>query len=175
MQEGQVQIKEGQLPPKTTLDIAIENCQNQIRSHRFYGNITLSIAVFFFVTCAYLKSFYASSNEERFVLYAIFILIFGVLISLYRFHLKEISKYEHFNIGFHRIRIAATNSKAEFDTEVRIALTDQAFVLEVKSGVFTKDKKIESPIAGYPSSDAMTFLFNKLLEKFPDAKTVAGR
>lgn len=97
-----------------------------------------------------------------FILYGIFIIVFSVLISFYRFHQKEISKYEHYLIGFHRIRIAANNSVGKFEDEVRTSLTKDAFVYESSSGLFTKYKKIESPIPGHPTSDIATYMINKI-------------
>ena len=49
-----------------------------------------------------------NNKTVELILYGIFILIFGVLTSFYRFHLKEISKYEHFLIGIHRVRLPQT-------------------------------------------------------------------
>jgi hypothetical protein len=97
-----------------------------------------------------------------FVVYGIFILIFGVLTSLYRFHLKEISKQEHYLLGFQRIRIAAVNSSTKYDDEVKIALTRDAFYYDTFS---SKGKKVDSPIQGHPTSDIATDLINKFFDK----------
>jgi len=110
----------------------------------------------------------SNSTTENVFYYGAFILVFSVLTSFYRFHLKEISKYEQLSLGYHRIRIAARNSKDKFETEVRTALTENAFSYEPKTSIFSKEKKVESPIPGHPSSDAFTYLLNKVLEKIPD-------
>jgi hypothetical protein len=99
-----------------------------------------------------------------YVLYGVFILIFGVTTSLYRFHLKEISKQEHYLVGFQRIRIAGVNSTTKYDDEVKVSLTKDAFTFNENAP--RKDKLIESPIPGHPSSDIATELLNKLLDKF---------
>jgi hypothetical protein len=100
----------------------------------------------------------------QYFFYGIFIFIFGVFTSFYRFHLKEISKYEHFLFGLHRIRIAGNNSQKGFDDEVRTSLTKDAFANEARTGVFSKDRRVESPIPGHPTSDFASMLFNKVLE-----------
>ena len=116
------------------------------------------------IKLATLKS---STNQKTdlssFILYGVFILIFGVLASFYRFHLKEISRQEHFLLGFHRIRIAAVNSSTKYDDEVLKALTKDAFYLHTQAQ--SSKSKVESPILGHPGSDAATTILNKLLEQ----------
>lgn len=101
---------------------------------------------------------------DDFILYGIFILIFSIGTSFYRFHQKEVSKYEHYLIGFHRIRIAANNSPNKFEDEVRTALTRDAFSYETSNGIFSKDKKIESPLPGHPTSDLATIMINRIFD-----------
>lgn len=104
------------------------------------------------------------ASFSDYILYGIFILLFGVFTSLYRFHLKEISRQEHYLIGFQRIRIAGVNSTSKYDDEVKIALTNNAFSFDPEKG--SKDiKSIESPVQGHPTSDIATSLINKILEK----------
>lgn len=107
-----------------------------------------------------------AASSVEFILYGIFILVFGVLTSFYRYFLKEISKYEHFLFGMHRIRIAANNYQGGFADEVRTALTNNAFSngSDKTENIFSRKSKIESPIPGHPSSDAATFLLNKILQ-----------
>jgi hypothetical protein len=105
-----------------------------------------------------------SNGLVDFVTYGIFIIAFSVLTSFYRFHQKEVSKYEHYLIGFHRIRIAANNSSNKFEDEVRTSLTRDAFVYETHAGLFTKNKKVESPIPGHPTSDLATYMVNKIFD-----------
>jgi hypothetical protein len=101
-----------------------------------------------------------------YISYSIFILFFGVFTSFYRFHMKEISKQEHYLIGFQRIRIAGVNSKTKYDDEVKIALTKNAFYYESDVKNLQTKKKLESPIQGHPASDLSTVLINKMLDKF---------
>ena len=97
-----------------------------------------------------------------YIFLALFILIFGVLMAIYRFHLSEISKAQHYKFGLLRIRIAANNHGDEgFGSEVRGALTLGAFAPPIEKG-----KKIENPLPGHPGSDATSLLLNKLLDNF---------
>lgn len=84
--------------------------------------------------------------------------------SFYRFFLKEISKQEHYLVGFHRIRIAGNNSTTKYDDEVKIALTHNAFNYE-NSTSNKKGKNVESPIPGHPTSDITTTLLNKIIDQ----------
>lgn len=106
----------------------------------------------------------SSYGFDDFILYGIFILIFSIVTSFYRFHQKEVSKYEHYLIGFHRIGIAANNSPKKFEDQVRTALTREAFTYETSKGLFSKEKKIESPIPGHPTSDLATIMINRIFD-----------
>jgi len=102
-------------------------------------------------------------NSIIYIIYGVFILVFGVLTSLYRFHLKEIAKYEHFLFGFERVRIAGNNSKSGYDDEVKISLSKDAFSPEVKVESKEIKRQVESPIPGHPTSDLAAALFSKIL------------
>lgn len=106
------------------------------------------------------------SNSVIFALLAIFAIVFGVLMAVYRFHLHEISKAEHYKIGFMRIRIAANNTSPGFLSEVRLALTDQVFSFQPSSSGLVKGKHVESPLPGHPTSDISAMVLDKLLDKF---------
>lgn len=108
----------------------------------------------------------STSNTIYLALYGLFVLIFSVTTSLYRYCLKQISKIEHFYFGLLRIRIAGSNSKTGFDDCVKESLTKDAFTYEVQSSIFSKNKQIESPIQGHPVSDLSTSILNKLLESY---------
>jgi len=95
-----------------------------------------------------------------FVFAALFTVVFGVLMAIYRFHLSEISRSEQYRFGLHRIRIAANNfDTTGFKDEVRTSLTESAF--DFFSG---KEKKVESPLPGHPASDLASIFANKLME-----------
>lgn len=106
------------------------------------------------------------SNTVIFALLAIFVIVFSVFMSIYRFHLNEISKAEHFKLGFMRIRIAAFNPKPGYQSEVRKALTDHAFAYETQPSGLFKNKRVESPLPGHPGSDFAAHLLDKMLDKF---------
>lgn len=95
-----------------------------------------------------------------YIIYAIFIAIFGVTTSFYRFHLKEVSKYEHSQLGYYRIRLAIDQSKTGFDDDIKFQIINNAFDIGSK---VSKDK-VESPLPGNPSSDIFAMLVNKLTE-----------
>jgi hypothetical protein len=106
------------------------------------------------------------SNSIYLALYGLFVLVFSVTISLYRYCLKQISKIEHFYFGLLRIRIAGSNSKTGYDDYVKESLTKEAFSFEGQTGIVSRSKQIESPIQGHPISDITTSIINKLLEGY---------
>ena len=98
-------------------------------------------------------------NTFYYLIYGLFILIFGVVTSFYRYHLKEISKIEKYYFGFLRIRIAGNNSKTGYDDLVKSSLSYDAFSNP------TTDKKVESPIPGHPTFEIYANIINRLLDK----------
>jgi hypothetical protein len=97
---------------------------------------------------------------------AILILIIALLVGIYRMHLTEISKNEQFKLALHRIRIAANNAHSPgFDSEVRCALTQDAFSVYVEEKSWFTRRKIESPVRGLPSSDLATSIINRILDE----------
>ena len=110
------------------------------------------------------KLYTDSASKTDYILYALLILVFGVFTSFYRFHLKEIAKYEHFHVGLMRIKIAAHNSEKKYETEVRQALTNDAFSYDTKATLINKEKRVESPVSGHLSSDIGTAIINKVLD-----------
>jgi len=91
-------------------------------------------------------------------------LFFSVIISIYRFHLREITKNEQLKLGFMRIRIAANNSTEGFDSDVRKSLVESAFYVQRDDNFTIKKNKVENPMPGHPISDLSTVLINKILE-----------
>lgn len=90
----------------------------------------------------------------------LFVLVFGVLMSIYRHHLGEISRIQQQRLGLLRIRIAANNFALEgFQSEVRQSLTTGAFDPQKR-----KERKVESPLPGHPTSDLSAIIMNKLLD-----------
>ena len=99
-------------------------------------------------------------NSYLYIGISLYLLIFGVLLSLYRFHLNNIEKLEDKKLAFERILIAATLSKEnESFSEVKESLANNAFS-------FSKEPKgIDSPIPGHYSSDLSVKLLNKIIDK----------
>ena len=92
--------------------------------------------------------------------FAIFTLVFGVLMAIYRHHLIEISKCQYFRIAFMRIEAATDDIlNGEDKSVLKSSLADRAF--DYRSG---KETKIEGPLPGHPTSDATTAIINRLLE-----------
>jgi hypothetical protein len=182
-------------PQPRTLDFAIIECDKHILRHKIFSWLTLAvlIASWLFLYQAYksqnnfeskLNDYFAqtpmrdnniaptaavalaSQNEHLSYLFlAAFIVVTGVLIALYRFHLVEITKNEQFKLGFWRIRIAANNTSAGFQTEVRRALTENAFSFETPRSIYRRSKEVESPLPGHPGSDLVTAVLNKVLNE----------
>jgi hypothetical protein len=106
---------------------------------------------------------------SNFLLYgtgAIFVVVFGVFVNLYRLHLREIAKNEFYTLAILRIGIAAANSSvAGFDETVRQSLVSGAFDMPTESSLLRRDRRIESPLPGHPSSDLLASLLNRVLEQ----------
>ena len=154
---------------KGTIDSSIEVLEDYIESNRKAAARLMMYLVSFTLVLFIAAVFYINvSDRQDLFLYAlvgVFVVVFGVLMAIYRFHLNEIAKAEHSKLGFMRIRVAANNYDREgFHSEVRQSLTDRAFDYTLPSLIKGKDKIIESPLPGHPTSDVSTVVINKLLE-----------
>lgn len=158
-----------------TIDRALDDCKEKVIKYSGNSSKALLLVLFAITVLGGVQLYIHITTPvtEKFdssvllISYGVFILVFGVTTSFYRFFLKEAAKYEHFLFGLHRIRIAANNSKTGFEDEVRTALTQNAF-LEYSSNdsIFSKRKgTVESPIPGYPTSDLSVFLLNSIREE----------
>lgn len=185
--------------PPRTIDEAIEACNKNIFWHRLFAILILALLVFSSVfyykaiksqeltmqliidefnagrlkdTPESIQELHDSKTRTYFLMAALFIITFGIVVSVYRFHLTEIARNEQMKVGFWRIRIAANNTDKGFQSEVRQALTKDAFSYDRTKKV--KEKELESPVPGHPGSDIATALMNKIVEKieisFPDKK-----
>jgi len=151
-----------------SIDSAIEELEQYIRKNRASGRgimIYLQVSTFLILlTISYILFNYKNIELTfGYILVGVLIMVFAISMSIYRFHLNEIARAEHYKVGFMRIRVAANNyDKEGFHTEVREALTDKAFDFSTSS--FFSSKKVESPIPGHPTSDLSAKILNKLLE-----------
>jgi hypothetical protein len=174
--------------PKT-IDDAIKACEKIISRHQLHSRIMLGVlagVVFaFYYAFKYLElirekipgvgdvggmidpkinsEFIQRSATYPYLIFALFLATLGIIVALYRFHMNEIVRNEQLKIGFWRIRIAARNTTAGFQTEVRQSLTKDAFNFNPKNQK-EKGKEIESPIQGHPASDFATAVLNKILD-----------
>ncbi len=158
---------------KNSIDSSIEALDNYIVENRISGKRILAILTFssiailamFILVYGSLGQYFAIPENFVYGLFAAFVMVFGVLMAVYRFHLNEIARSEHYKIGFMRIRVAANNYKVEgFGSEVRDSLTNKAFTYNPSSVFKSKEKKVDSPLPGHPTSDLSTIVLNKLLE-----------
>jgi hypothetical protein len=118
---------------------------------------------------AALENYKPSELISEKVLYgaaALFVLILSVTLSLYRIHLREITKNEFFRFAILRIATAAAN-KADvgYDSEVRTALLDRVFEPPAEPSGWKRGQKVESPIPGHPTSDLLASALNRLLDQ----------
>lgn len=162
----------------SSIDEAVEACTFLAGPHHARAKFVLSLAFlsfgvflglgfFFVLQNTMVRSDKPMSDAFIYLLFGTFITVFGVLMATYRFHLGEISRINHAQLGFMRIRVAARNSKPAFQTEVRKALTENAFTSLEGSGpsLLSKGKKIENPLPGHPASDLSTQVLNKIVEQ----------
>ncbi len=147
----------------SALEQYIERNQKSAKQVMMYL-VIFSTAIFMAAGAPYL-SFSNQPSSFLYALVGVFIVVFGVLMAVYRFHLNEVAKAEHNKIGFMRIRVAANNNElVGFQSEVRKSLTDGAFDYTAPSIMGGKGKNIESPLPGHPTSDVSTVILSKLLE-----------
>lgn len=162
----------------TSIDDAINECSSYIADQR--KNMTRLLIVLLelgllavaggFYLFAYPGIFETAPQQSTLmttvvtgILLLISILI-GVLVSLYRFHLLEVARTEHYKIGFMRIRVAANNTSEGFQTEVRHSLTEGAFLFEMAK---TKNGgRVDGPVQGHPTSDLSALVLNKIIDGF---------
>ncbi|WP_250461007.1 hypothetical protein [Microbulbifer litoralis] len=156
------------------IDGAISDSQKIAADHSTSASRILSVVMMLTVTLimilvsAFLLPLLSIKSESTlnipdaflYVFLAIYTLTFSILMAIYRLHINEKSKIEHFVVGFMRIRVAGSNNTPGYQSEVRESLTDGAFQFPEKS---TKKDKIESPIPGHPGSDFSTAILNKII------------
>ena len=111
-----------------------------------------------------IAAFASKASIYPFIVFGLYLTVFGILIALYRFHMSEVSRNEQIKLGFWRIRIAARNTTPGFQTEVRQSLTKDAFSFDRKVKG-EKGKEIESPIPGHPASELATSILNKVFDQ----------
>lgn len=160
---------------------AINSCDVMADHHTFSARRILTIVTiltitlvamlffaFFFPTL--MRATDIKVNIPDAVLYvflSIYVLTFSVLMAIYRLHIGEASRLQHYKVGFMRIRVAGSNPSTGYQSEVRAALTRGAFDFLASAG---KQGKIESPVPGHPGSDLAAAVANKVLEGFDSVR-----
>ena len=153
---------------------AISACQAIASSHADSARriltivLTLTMALVSIIVSAFVLPFFlvvkidlALSSPVLYVFLAIYVLAFSVLMAIYRLHVGQVSTFQKFSVGFMRIRVAGSNTTDGYKSEVRQALTKDAF----ETLADPKSKKgIESPVPGHPGVDLSTAVVNKVLE-----------
>jgi len=153
---------------KTGIKYAIDNLESFSKiNHKLLNHTRYSLAAACIVLFPALILIIFLKGSDINLVYAVlcvFVLVFGVLIGLYRFHFNEIIKAENNKIGFIRIGIAADNTNVGFQSEVRRSLTENAFNSSAIN--HKKNKQVESPLPGYLGSDLGVMMLNKIFDEF---------
>ncbi len=157
------------------LNGALTFCKERLQFHqrRSQSHFMFSIMVLFFgaavIFYGYALAFAERSPSAILTLSAFSVVGFGVLMALHRYHLTEISKYEHYKLAFARLNIAKSYGE-NADDQIITSLTTDAF--NFKSGA--KDN-VQSPLPGHPTSDLSALLVNKLLDHAKSSQPSANK
>ncbi|TGK04027.1 hypothetical protein EHO59_10955 [Leptospira semungkisensis] len=103
---------------------------------------------------------FTDKSPETIIISLVLLLIslVGIMLALYRFHIGEANKYEHFKIGLIRTRIALVFAS---DENLPIAsLVDNVFNYSDRN--MSGKSKFQSPIPGSFASDSLSVVVNKI-------------
>lgn len=157
------------------LDDALDFCEKRLSYHqrRAQLHFMMSLTALFFggaiIFYGYALAFAERSPSAIITLAAFSVVAFGVLMALHRYHLTEISKYEHYKLAFARLNIARSYSENAVDHIVS-SLTDGAFDFKSSS-----KSSVQSPLPGHPTSDLSALLVSKLLDNAKASQTTANK
>ncbi|HFG2113379.1 TPA: hypothetical protein ACGF4N_003412, partial [Vibrio cholerae] len=146
---------------------ALDFCEERLRFHQRRSQKLFVMAMIALmlggvtVMYTFIGLFEVSDNNYSFLVFSTFFVVaFGVLIALHRYHLTEAAKYEHYKLAFARLNVASTyNERSE--EYILAALTSNAFSI---SSSPTGKTTIQSPLPGHPGSDLSVLLVSKLLD-----------
>lgn len=150
------------------IDDALSFCEARLKFHqqRSQFHFTFSLMSLFLgaaiIFTGYVNRFGEESTTSTLTVSAFSVVAFGVLMALHRYHLTEISKYEHYKLAFARLNIARSFSESATESIIS-SLTIDAFNFRGGSS-----GSVQSPIPGHPTSDLSALLISKLLD---NAKT----
>jgi hypothetical protein len=105
------------------------------------------------------------SDKEIYGAGALLIVFVSVFVGLYRTHLREIIRNEAFLFALLRIKAAAPGGNEAIDPEVKACLLKDPFEVPREPSILRREKKIESPLPGHPTSDLSALLLNKVLDQ----------
>lgn len=160
---------------------AINSCDVMADNHTFsarriFSFVTmLTLTLVFILLFAFLVPTFTRTTNIKvsipdavlYVSLSIYVLTFGVLMAIYRLHIGEASRLQHYKVGFMRVRVAGSNPSPGYQSEVRAALTMGAFDFLASA---EKKGKIESPVLGHPGSDLAAAVASKVLEGFDSVR-----
>lgn len=95
---------------------------------------------------------------------ALFLIVLGLLIGVYRIHVKEIARNEYSRLALLRVSLAKAAGGSE--EVIKCLLQDAFSVPTEQAALFSGRRKFESPLPGHPGSDLGTALINKFLENY---------
>ncbi|ENG7507377.1 hypothetical protein ABVD54_005120, partial [Vibrio parahaemolyticus] len=159
------------------IDGAIGFCSERLKHHqrRSQFHFMLSLAALMFGAMVVFYSYGlrpdAASTSSTLTLSAFCVVAFGVLMALHRYHLTEISKYEHYKLAFARLNIAQSFDERAID-QIISSLTVDAF--NVKGGA-SNNGSVQSPLPGHPTSDLSALLVGKLLDNAKASSSTANK
>ncbi|PWW07853.1 MULTISPECIES: hypothetical protein [Pseudidiomarina] len=159
------------------IDGALGFCSERLKHHQMRSQLhfMLSLAALSFGGMVIYYSYGvgpdAASTSSTLTLSAFCVVAFGVLMALHRYHLTEISKYEHYKLAFARLNIAQSFDERAID-QIISSLTVDAF--NVKSGA-SNNGSVQSPLPGYPTSDLSALLVGKLLDNAKASGSTANK
>lgn len=155
------------------LDDALDFCETRLNFHqkRSQFHFMFSLVALLFGGMVIISSYGLVLTElntsSTLTLSAFSVVAFGVLMALHRYHLTEISKYEHYKLAFARLNIARSYSDNSIDHIVS-SLTMDAF--NFKGGA---SNNVQSPLPGHPTSDLSALLVSKLLDSAKSSRRTA--
>jgi len=146
------------------IDDALSFCEERLKFHQqrsqfhFMFSMTSLILGATVIFMGHVTLFGEESTTSVLTVSAFSVVAFGVLMALHRYHLTEISKYEHYKLAFARLNIAQSFNESATE-HVISSLTIDAFNFKGGSG-----GSVQSPIPGHPGSDLSALLVSKLLD-----------
>jgi|GEM_PF-6643576 len=145
---------------------ALEFCEERLELHQRKSQAKLGYSIMSLIFGAtvifysYAGMIRSENNSSIITLAAFCVVSFGVFMALHRFHLTEVSKYEHYKLAFARLNIAQSFNERATDNIIS-SLTLDAFNFNSTKG---QAAGVQSPLPGHPTSDLSALLVTKLMD-----------